>query len=130
MKKERFFIMLMYLFFWSCVLNAQNFKNNGEPYSFYCKLVCYEKTDGNVDISILFDNLTEGRKLRDFNGKPLNFRTILEAMNFMARRGWTYIEQEKKESKTYLLFRKFIKQEKEAFEGLYFDRNSLDDAIL
>ena len=130
MKKERLFIMLMFLFFWSCVLNAQNFKKNGESYSFYCKLVSYEKTDGNVDISILFDNLKEGRKLRDFSGKPLNFKTTLEAINYMSRRGWTYIEQEQKESKTYFLFRKSIKQEKDAFDGLYFDRTSLDDVIL
>ena len=130
MNRMSFVIMFMLLIMGACALKAQNFKNNGELYNYYCKLVCYEKTDGNVDISILFGNLTEGRKLRDFNGKTLNFRTTLEAMNYMSRRGWTYIEQEKKESKTYLLFRKFIKQEKEAFEGLYFDRTSLDDAIL
>lgn len=127
--KFKLFVLFLFLVIGKSMLQAQNFKKDGESYSCYCQLVSTENPDGSLDIRILFGNLKDAQKLCDFNGSTLSFKTIIEAINFMARRGWYYTEKDKIDSKVYLLFRKTIKNEKESLEGLYFDRSSLTNVI-
>ena len=119
MKKS---LLLVLFIVFSLVSYAQNFKNDGKPYSYFCEIYRY----GTTNIEIKWPENKKDTHLSDENGKLLEFNNVFEALNYMSKRGWelvsvTYVNERTGE-KAYIL-KKMVSNDKEAKEGLYFDKD-------
>lgn len=120
MKKYLIIIMLL---LGICSANAQNFKNDGKPYAFYCKI--YRCGSSNDKIGIRWPTYKKDNILYNENGEEIKFNNAIEALNYMSKRGWeldavTYIEPSRE--KAYIL-KKMVTNDEEAKEGLYFTKD-------
>ena len=66
----------------------------GEAYKVYCEISCWssaltDKKTVEVDFGQYSHWLSGNKKLADETGKPIAFNSMMEATNYMARRGWT-----------------------------------------
>ena len=120
--------VLLLLFF--CVISigikAQNCKNDGKPYAYYCQIVGWENLSGQLRIKMLWDNQKFENNLRDENGKKIEFATMVDAMNYMSKRGWDYVEcvtyaDFGKQNVVHYIFRKMVTKDEEAKENIYFE---------
>lgn len=118
MKKVFLFIMLCMM---SVSVNAQNVKNDGKPYAFYCQLVGMKNLSGQLRLKILWNNLKTENNLRDEKGEKIEFFTMVDAMNYMSKRGWDYVECITYGNVVHYLFRKYVTTDEEAKEDLYFE---------
>ena len=57
----------------SISVNAQNVKNDGKPYAYYCQIVGWVNLDGQLRMKMLWDNMRDENNLRDENGKKIEF---------------------------------------------------------
>lgn len=103
--------------------NAQNYKNDGKPYDFFCQLLGYENLSGQLRLKILWNNEKEENNLRDEKGNKIEFQTMTDAMNYMSKRGWEYVECVNYEKVCHYIFKKKVTSDKEAKEGLYFQND-------
>ncbi len=122
MKKVLLFALLAVF---SLVVNAQNYKNDGKPYAFYCQLVGFKNLAAQLRLKVLWNNMKDENNLRDENGKKIEFTTMVDAMNYMSKRGWDYVEcvtyKEGSNNVVHYIFRKYVTNDEEAKEGLYFE---------
>lgn len=119
-------VLLFALFaVFSLVVNAQNYKNDGKPYAFYCQLVGFKNLAAQLRLKVLWNNMKDENNLRDENGEKIEFNTMVDAMNYMSKRGWDYVEcvtyREGTNNVVHYIFRKFVTNDEEAKEGLYFE---------
>lgn len=119
-------ILLLALFaVFSLGVNAQNYKNDGKPYAFYCQLVGFKNLAAQLRLKVLWNNMQDENNLRDENGKKIEFFSMVDAMNYMSKRGWDYVEcvtyKEGTSNVVHYIFRKFVTNDEEAKEGLYFE---------
>ena len=121
MKKVLLFVMLCMM---SVSVNAQNYKNDGKPYAFYCQLVGKSNLLGQLRVEILWDNKKGEHHLRTEKGKKIEFNSMVDGMNYMSKRGWEYVDcvtyAEGKYNVVHYVFRKYVTNDEEAKEGLYF----------
>lgn len=123
MKKVLLFVMFCMM---SISMNAQNVKNDGKPYAFYCQIVGWQNLGGQLRMKMLWDNQKEENNLRDENGKKIEFQTMVDAMNYMSKRGWDYVEcvtygDIGKPEVVHYIFRKYVTKDEEAKENIYFE---------
>ena len=122
MKKVFLFIMLCMI---TVSVNAQNVKNDGKPYAFYCQLVGMKNLSGQLRLQILWNNLKKENNLRDEKGEKIEFYTMVDAMNYMSKRGWDYVEcvtySHGASNVVHYIFRKYVTNDEEAKEDLYFE---------
>ena len=121
---KKFFVL--FLLFWGiCYANAQNYKNDGKPYAFYCQLVGFKNLAGQLRLKVLWDNIKDENNLRNEKGEKIEFYTMVDAMNYMSKRGWDYVEcvtyKDGANNVVHYIFRKFVSKDEEAKEGLYFE---------
>ena len=119
-------VLLFALFaVFSLVVNAQNYKNDGKSYAFYCQLVGFKNLAAQLRLKVLWNNMKDENNLRDENGKKIEFNTMVDAMNYMSKRGWDYVEcvtyKEGTNNVVHYIFRKYVTNDEEAKEGLYFE---------
>ena len=68
----------------------------GHPYKVYCEIVSSsrgifsDKTSVELDFGQYASWWSTDRKLVDEDGKTIVFNSVLDAVNYMARRGWTF----------------------------------------
>ena len=109
----------------SLSVHSQNIKNDGKPYAFYCQLVGFRNLAGQLRLKVLWDNMGDENNLRDENGKKIEFQTMVDAMNYMSKRGWDYVEcvtyKDGASNVVHYIFRKFVTTDAEAKDGLYFE---------
>ena len=74
---------------------AQDIKSakKAEPYKVYCEIIGQSRSLSNkVDVELDFGQAskfwTGDRSLYDENGKKIKFNSMLDAANYMGRRGW------------------------------------------
>lgn len=75
------------------LLCAVAFAQENKPYKVYCEIVSHARVLSNkVDVELDFGQAsgfwTGDRRLYDENGKNIVFNSMLDAANYMARRGW------------------------------------------
>ena len=121
-------IILFVICFLSLGVFAQNYKNDGKPYAFYCQIVGWQNLNGQLRIKMLWDNQKEENNLRDEKGEKIEFATMVDAMNYMSKRGWDYVEcvtyaDFGKQNVVHYIFRKYVTKDSEAKEGLYFEND-------
>lgn len=117
MKKVVFALLMMF----SLNINAQNVKNDGKPYAFYCQLLGKMNLAGQLRLTILWDNMRTENNLRDENGKKIEFATMVDAMNYMSKRGWEYVDNVTYGNVVHYVFKKIVTNDEEAKEDLYFE---------
>ena len=64
-----------------------------EPYKVYCEItgqthLLSSKVDVELDFGQAYSFWSSDRRLYDENGKKIVFNSMLDAANYMARRGW------------------------------------------
>ncbi|MBR5926858.1 MAG: hypothetical protein IKZ79_00220 [Spirochaetia bacterium] len=75
---------------------AQEAPEAGKPYKVYCEIVSSsrgifsDKTSIDLDFGQYASWWSTDRKLVDDNGNTIIFNSVLDAVNYMARRGWTF----------------------------------------
>ena len=66
-----------------------------KPFKAYCEIVSYEgflshKATVNIDFGQASNFWSNDRQLVDENGRGIVFNSILDAVNYMAERGWVF----------------------------------------
>ncbi len=117
MKKVMMFLLAIML---SLNIAAQNYKNDGKPYYFYCELTAEENLAGKLRLTLQWDNKRDNEFLRDEQGNKIEFMSVVDMINYMSRRGWDLKETYAYGRVVRFLFRKLVTNDDEAKEGLYF----------
>ena len=112
---------LILLLFFSLNLSAQNYKNDGEPYDFYCQIYGELQMSGQILFKrIIWEDYGRRTKLTDEKGKDLEFKNIVDAMNYLSKRGWSFVSSNAYADMFFYTFKKTVKTDEEAKIGLYF----------
>lgn len=86
----KFTLLLLFLFSANILYSQENDKY------VYCEIISYMKgISGKPNVAIVFgqeSKLQFDKKYLDESGQPLNFSTIIDAMNFMAKNGWEFVQ--------------------------------------
>lgn len=87
MKKVLFILMLVLA---SMSVSAQNAKGNGEKYDVYCEIVGTSKLlSTKVTVQVDFgQSKWENANLYDKDGKKIKFNSMMDALDYMGKRGW------------------------------------------
>ena len=104
-------------------MEAQNYKNDGKTYDFYC-VVNYSGTSQNFSAILVFDKRENKNVMTDQNGKAIKFKSCAELFTYMSKRGWKLIPSPSNVSltganSTEWLFVKTVLSDEEAKEGLH-----------
>ena len=113
-------IVLLFATVFSLNIAAQNYKNDGKPYYFYCQMTASKNLAGVLRLELEWDNKQDNEYLRDQNGKKIEFASVVDMLNYMSRRGWDLKETYVIQNVIRFLFRKLVTNDDEAKEGLYF----------
>ncbi len=117
------FLLLLVLTLVSVNLSAQNIKNDGKPYAFYCMMQGVNAIGGNMRVVVVWNNNeVKGFLSKDEKGEKVSFKSLVDLLNFMSKRGWEYVSQIETDGKMLnFLFRKYVTNDEEAKEGLVFE---------
>ena len=121
--KKLFYLVIFCLTF-SLNTNAQNYKNDGKPYDYYC-IVCYNGASRNFSAILVFDKPDKKNLMVDQNGEKIRFKSCADLFTYMSKRGWKLIPSPHNVSlsgttiDTEWLFVKTVTSDEEAKEGLY-----------
>ena len=122
--KKVFIIMMMALM--SLGAQAQSVNQPGEKYPVYCSVKGYNfwgvgKVKVQLDLGYKTSNF---ETLLDENGKQIKFNTMMEVINYMAKRGWEldqvcfFTEGMSKTNVANYILKKYIKDESEIRAGI------------
>ena len=86
---KRVFILMAFVVA-VCCAQAQSVNQPGEKYPAYCSVKGYNFWGvGKVKVQLDLGNKTSNfESLLDENGKQIKFNTMMEVINYMAKRGW------------------------------------------
>lgn len=112
-------LLLVLFIVFSLVSYAQNFKNDGKPYTYYCEVFVHNK-----EIEIKWPDNNKEAKITNEKGEVLKFNNVADGLTYMSKRGWTVegitVFNPNIHLNLYLL-KKVVTSDQEAKEGLYFD---------
>ena len=122
--KKVFIIMMMALM--SLGAQAQSVNQPGEKYPVYCSVKGYNfwgvgKVKVQLDLGYKTSNF---ETLLDENGKQIKFNTMMEVINYMAKRGWEldqvcfFTEGMSKTNVANYILKKYIKDDSEIRAGI------------
>ena len=114
-------LLLGLLSVFSFVSYAQNYTNDGKPYDYFCMMQGLKNLSGVLRIQIIWNNTEKHENLRDEKGEKVEFKSIVDMLNYMSKRGWIYVEQITYDNVHNYLFKKTVTNDDEAKEGLYFE---------
>lgn len=122
--KKVFIIMMMALM--SLGAQAQSVNQPGEKYPVYCSVKGYNfwgvgKVKVQLDLGYKTSNF---ETLLDENGKQIKFNTMMEVINYMAKRGWEldqvcfFTEGMSKTNVANYILKKYITDDSEIRAGI------------
>ena len=90
---RKIFTLVVAIFLLGATAYAQEKIKNDQPYKVYCEIIGQSHALSNkVDVELDFGQAskfwTGDRSLYDENGKKIKFNSMLDAANYMGRRGW------------------------------------------
>ena len=100
----------------SLTTNAQNFKNDGKPYSSYCIITNY--IDSWIQIKGL--GLQYFKDLYDEKGEKVKATNDADALTYMSKWGWEFVSISIDNNSKCFILKKTVNNDNEAKEGLYF----------
>lgn len=109
-----------------CSAQAQSENQPGEKYPVYCSVKGYNFWGvGKVKVILDLGNRTKNfESLLDESGKQIKFNTMMEVINYMAKRGWEldqvcfFTEGMSRTNVANYILKKYIKDDNEIREGL------------
>ena len=109
-----------------CCAQAQSVNQPGEKYPVYCSVKGYNFWGvGKVKVQLDLGNKTSSfESLLDENGKQIKFNTMMEVINYMAKRGWEldqvcfFTEGMSKTNVANYILKKYIKDDSEIRDGI------------
>lgn len=109
-----------------CCAQAQSVNQPGEKYPVYCSVKGYNFWGvGKVKVQLDLGNKTSNfESLLDENGKQIKFNTMMEVINYMAKRGWEldqvcfFTEGMSKTNVANYILKKYITDDQQIREGL------------
>lgn len=118
--------ILMALLVAVCCAQAQSVNQPGEKYPVYCSVKGYNfwgvgKVKVQLDLGYKTSNF---ETLLDENGKQIKFNTMMEVINYMAKRGWEldqvcfFTEGMTKTNVANYVLKKYITDDSQIREGL------------
>ena len=122
---KRMFILMAFVVA-VCCAQAQSVNQPGEKYPVYCSVKGYNfwgagKVKVQLDLGYKTSNF---ETLLDENGKQIKFNTMMEVINYMAKRGWEldqvcfFTEGMSKTNVANYILKKYIKDDSEIRAGL------------
>jgi hypothetical protein len=122
---KRMFILMAFVVA-VCCAQAQSVNQPGEKYPVYCSLKGYNfwgvgKVKVQLDLGYKTSNF---ETLLDENGKQIKFNTMMEVINYMAKRGWEldqvcfFTEGMSKTNVANYIMKKYINDDQQIREGL------------
>lgn len=118
----------MLLFAFSICVNAQSVVSTPDgKYPVYCDIMAYNAFGiGKVKVRLdMGHKVTDYESLFDENDKKIKFNTIMEAVNYMAKRGWSVAQTYpltdvglSKQTVIHYLLVKYVTNDSEISEGL------------
>lgn len=121
--KKVFLILMMALM--SLGVSAQAL--NGKEYPVYCDLMGYNSMGiGKLKVLLDFGAVTSGKQYESIygeDGKKMKFNTVIDAVNYLAKRGWVVksnydLSSGSKGTVLHFLLEKIVKNDSEIREGL------------
>lgn len=122
--KKLMFILVMVV---ACLSSkAQSITQPGEKYPVYCNMKGYN-TWGVGKVKVMLDigfKTTNFESILDENGKQIKFNTMMEAINYMAKRGWVLdqvyflTEGMSKQNVANYIMKKMVTDDNQIREGL------------
>ena len=120
-------VLLMTVFLMTvCCAQAQSVNQPGEKYPVYCSVKGYNFWGaGKVKVQLDLGNKSSNfESLLDENGKQIKFNTMMEVINYMAKRGWEldkvcfFTEGISKTNVANYILKKYITDDQQIREGL------------
>lgn len=122
---KKVFIMMAFMMA-VCCAQAQSVNQTGEKYPVYCSVKGYNfwgvgKVKVQLDLGYKTSNF---ETLLDENGKQIKFNTMMEVINYMAKRGWEldqvcfFTEGMSKTNVANYIMKKYITDDQQIREGL------------
>ena len=122
---KRVFILMAFVVA-VCCAQAQSVNQPGEKYPVYCSVKGYNfwgvgKVKVQLDLGYKTSNF---ETLLDENGKQIKFNTMMEVINYMAKRGWEldqvcfFTEGMTKTNVANYILKKYITEDEQIREGL------------
>ncbi len=88
--------MKKFLFFIVLTMGLPAITYGQEPKFVYCQIIAYGRTLSNkVTVELDFGQKMQffaNNRLKDENGKVIKFNTKMDAMNYMSRQGWEFVQ--------------------------------------
>ena len=90
---KKFFFLVVGILFCTVAFAQEAQSTDKQPYKVYCEIIGESHLLSNkVDVELDFGQASKfwssDRRLYDENGKKIVFNSMLDAANYMARRGW------------------------------------------
>jgi hypothetical protein len=79
--------------------NTPTQQTEAEPFKVYCEIISYytsffsNKLTVEIDFGQQSNFFKTDREIVDDNGEAIKFNSIIDALNFMAERGWVLVEE-------------------------------------
>jgi len=119
MKKIFFYLMFLTI---SLSAHAQNTNDVKKTYDYYCVYYGQLQISGRVKPQkLIWGELKKEVKLTNPKGEEIEFNNMIDVANYLAKRGWRFIDNETYHDRFYVIFAKTVSSDEEAKEGLYFD---------
>lgn len=129
--KEKFLnmkkIIIMFALVLGVALNAGAQSLNGEKYATYCEMMGYSNF-GVGKLKVLLDfgsvpNTKQSESIYGEDGKKMKFNSVVDAINYMAKRGWTVkanyaLSEGSRGLVNHFLLEKWVTSDSEVKEGL------------
>lgn len=121
---KKFSIMLALVL--GVALNAGAQSLNGEKYPVYCEVEGYNAMGiGKLKVLLDFGNVPSGKQSESIygdDGKKMKFNTVIDAINYMGKRGWVvksnYMITSSTKNVLHFLLEKWVKNDSDIKEGL------------
>ena len=117
-------LLLLLLVCISISVYAQNIANPGEPYDYYCFLHLYGN-EPELKVEIKTPDSVKTLTILNEENKQILFNNETSLILFMSKRGWQYIRTEKRDVFYWIIMKKSIVNDENAFIDINLsERNS------
>lgn len=99
---------------------SQNVDKPGEPYECYSVIELWEIKNECYNAKVTVSDIVKEVYLLDENGEKVVFTSSPDAITYMAKRGWTFVQQLSSGgfAQKHFLMKKTVKDDKEAMKNL------------
>ena len=118
---KRIFYVLLFLALSLCV-KAQDITPFEKTYDVYCVYYGQLQISGRVKPQkLIWGDSKKEVKLVSQDGKEIDFKNMVDVVNYMSKRGWRFVDNETFQDRFYVILAKSVTCDDEAKDGLYFN---------